>query len=87
METLLQRLLQGTPVPDSQSRPGPSRRDWTTIVYLSCGKPGNGVGRCPELNKTFPYMLPGWLVEKVGANYMMISPCVAAKRLVAGNGD
>ena len=32
IETLLQRLLAGTPVPALRSRPGPARRDWTTIV-------------------------------------------------------
>ena len=30
------------------------------------------MGRC-QLDDTFPYMLPGWSAEKVGANYMMIS--------------
>ena len=87
METLMQRLLPGTPVPASRSRPGPTRRDWTTIVCLSCGKPGHGVGRCPELDDIFPYMLPGWSAEKVGANFMMISPRVAAESRRAGNGD
>ena len=37
-----------------------------TIVCFSCGKPGHGVGRCPELDETFPYMLPGWSVELGG---------------------
>ena len=72
LETLLQHLLPGTPVPASRSSPGPAYRDWTTIVCFSCGKfkPVHGVGRCPELDETFPYMLPGWSVEKVGANYL-----------------
>ena len=39
------------------------------------------MGRCPELDETFPYMLPGWSAEKVGANYMIISPRIAAERL------
>ena len=47
METLLQHLLPGTPVPVSRPRPAPVRRDWTTIVCFSCGKSGHGVGRCP----------------------------------------
>ena len=38
---------------------GPARRDLTTIVCFSCSKPGHGVGRCPELDEPFPYMLPG----------------------------
>ena len=58
-----------------------SRRDWTTIVCFSCGKPGHGVGSCLELDEAFPYMLPGWSAEKVGANYMVSSPRFAAERL------
>ena len=46
-----------------------------------------GVRGGPEWDETFPYMLPGWSAEKVGANYMMISPRVAAERLRAGNND
>ena len=34
----------------------PTSRDWTTIVWQI----GLQVGRCPELDETFPYMLPGW---------------------------
>ena len=68
-------------------QPGPARRDWTTIVCFSCGKPGHRVGRCPEFDETFPYMLPGWSAEKVGANFVMISPRFTAERLWAGNDD
>ena len=50
--------------PASGSRLGPARSDWTTIVCFSCGKPGHGVGRCLELDETFPYMLPGWSVRR-----------------------
>ena len=57
--------------------------DWC----FSCGKSGRGVGRYPELNETFLYMLPGWSAEKVGGNYMMISPRVVAARLRANKGD
>ena len=85
METLLLHLLPGTRTQASRPLPVPARRDWTRIVCFSCGKPGYGVGRCPELGETFPYMLPGWSAEKVGANYM-ISPRVAAERLQSGNG-
>ena len=47
---------------------------------FSCGKAGHGVGRCHELNETFPFMLPGWSAEKVGSSYVMISLRVAAER-------
>ena len=42
------------------------------MVCVSCAKVGHGVGRCPELNETFPVMLPGWTAEKVGGNYVML---------------
>ena len=82
METLLQCLLPGVPTWTPRTR-----RDWSTILCFSCGQPSHVVSRCPKLDETFPYMLPGWLAEKVGANRMMISPRVAVERLWAGNGD
>ena len=71
---MLQGLLPRTPVPALRARPGPIRRDWATVVCFSCGKAGHGVGRCPELNETFPFMLPGWTAEKVGGSYVMSHP-------------
>ena len=86
-ETMLQSLLPGTPTRALRSRPVTAHRDWATIVCFSCGKPGHGLGKCPQLDETFPYMLPGWSVEKVAANYIIISPRVTAECLRAGNGD
>ena len=80
LETLLQGLLPGIPAPAPRARPGPIRRDWAMIVCFSCGKAGHGVGRCPELNERFHFMLPGWSAEKVGDSNVMISPRVAAER-------
>ena len=45
------------------------------------------MGRCPKLNETFPFMLPGWRAEKVGGSYVMISPRVAVERRRAENLD
>ena len=86
LETLLQGLLPGILAPAPRTRPGPICRDWATIVCFSFGKAGHGVGRCPELNETFPFMLPGWSAEKVGSSYVMISPRAYAEwpRNVAG---
>ena len=57
------------------------------MVCFSCGKAGYGVGRCPKLNEIFPFMLPGWMVKKVGGSYVMISPREAAERRRVENGD
>ena len=74
IETLLQNLLPGNLVPATRPRPGPMRRDWTTVVCFSCGKAGHSATRGWDLNETFPFMLPGWKAEKVGGGYVMISP-------------
>ena len=67
VETLLQNLLPGIPVSALQTQPGPIRWDWTMVVCFSCGKAGHGATQCPALNEAFPFMLPGWKAEKVGA--------------------
>ena len=87
IETFLKGLLPGIPAVASRARLGPIRRDWGTVVCFSCGKAGHGVGRCPKLNETFPFMLLGWTAEKVGGSYAMISPRVAVERGRAENGD
>ena len=101
LESLLQRLLAGVPAPKptpppktgitdmetSRVRPGPVHRDWATVVCFSSGKSGRGVGRCPKLNETFPFMLPGWKEEKVRGSYVMVSPLVAVECRRAENGD
>ena len=53
------------------ARPGPIRRDWATTVCFSGGKAAHGVGRCPQLNETFPFMLTGWTAEKVGSSHYL----------------
>ena len=65
LETLLQNLISGRLAPVRQSRSGPIRQDWNTVVCLSCSKPGHSANRCPTLDDSFPFMLPGWSVEKV----------------------
>ena len=64
IETLLQNLLHATPA--SPPRTGHLRRYWTTVECFTCGKPGQGVTRCPALHVAFPFILPGWKAEKVG---------------------
>ena len=59
---------------------GTLRRDWNTVVCFSWGKAGHSVTRCPTLDDTFPFMLPGWKAEKTPGGYVMISARVAAER-------
>ena len=87
IEAILKRLLPGTLTQAPQPRPETTRRDWSTVLYFSCGKYGQGVGRCPQLDMKSPFMLPGWSAEKMGDYYAMISQRLAATRLRAGNGN
>ena len=82
VETLLQNLLPVRPTQLSTLR-----RDWSTVLCFSCGKPGHGATWCPTLNEAFLFKLPGWKAEKAGCGYAMISPRVAVERRRAENGD
>ena len=35
------------------------RRNWADVQCFSCGKPGHSATRCPTLDVTFPFILPG----------------------------
>ena len=87
IKAMLKRLLTGMPTQASQPRPVTASRDWSTTLCFSCGNYSHEVGRCPQLDVTFHFMLPGWLAEKIGAHYEMISPRLAAEQLGAGNGN
>ena len=56
-------------------------------VFFSCGKPGHSANRCPTLDDSFPFMLPGWWAEK-GRWWLCddFTPA-AAERRQAENGD
>ena len=80
-------LASGVFDPDPAGTTGSHTRNWATIVCFSCGKAGHGVGWCPKLNETFPFMLPGLAAEKLGDSYVVISPQVAAELRWADNGN
>ena len=52
---------------------------------FSCGNSGHSAVRCPKLDITFPFMLPGWKAEKTSDGFMMISPRRAMLRRQAEN--
>ena len=74
-------------IPDSRTQQGPGRWDWATVLCFSCGKTGHGATRCPVLDVSFLFLLPGWKAEKLGSRYAMISPRVVAECRRAENGD
>ena len=83
IEIDINKMLTQAPQP----RPATACKDWSMVLCLSCGQYGHGVGRCPQLDVKFPFMLAGWSAEKIGDHYAMISPHVAAERLRPGNSD
>ena len=66
-------------------RQRPARRDWSDGLCFSCGKLGHAAARCRNLNDSFPFMQPGWQMEKTPDGFMMIPPRVAMDRRRAEN--
>ena len=64
LEIVLRSFLLGQQKSVQRPRQGPIRRDWNGIVCFSCGKVGHSATRCPVLDESFPFMLPGWRAEK-----------------------
>ena len=73
LETMCQTYFRGKQSPSQQSRPRPVRRNWSDVKCFSCGKTGHNATRCPTLDVTFPFILPGWNAKKTSTGYLMIS--------------
>ena len=78
LETMLRTYFGGKQSSSQQSR---------HIKCFSCGKTGHSATRCPMLDVTFPFILPGWKAEKTSSGYLMISPKMATDRRRAENED
>ena len=60
LETKLRRFLEKRRMPSQEFRQRPVQRDWSEVKCFSCGKSGHSATRCPTLDITFPFILPGW---------------------------
>ena len=87
LEKMLRSFLSGQQQARPPPRQRPIRRDWNGVVCFSCGKSGHAATRCPALDESFPFMLPGWRAEKTAGGFVMISPQVATDRRRTENGD
>ena len=84
-DTRLKSFLDMGRMPDQGLGQRPVQRDWSAVKCFSCGNTGHSAVRCPKLDITFPFMLPGWRAEKTSIGYMMISPRRAMDRNRAEN--
>ena len=80
LETLLQTYFAEQQSPRQELRLRPVRRNWSDVKCFSCGKTGHSATRCPTLDVTFPFILPGWKAERTSTGYLMISPKMATDR-------
>ena len=87
LETKLQSFLNSNRMPKQEFRQRPVQRDWSEVKCFSCGKSGHSATRCPTLDITFPFLLPGWRAEKTSVGYMMISPRRAMDRRQSENAN
>ena len=88
LETLLQTYFAEQHSPRQRPRFRQVRRNWSDVMCFSCRKTGHCATRCPTLNVTFPFILPGWKAEKTSTGYLMISPKMAGgkRRLIRREG-
>ena len=87
LETLLRTYFTEQQSPRQGPRLRQVRRNWSDVKCFSCGKTGHSATRCPTLDVTFPFILPGWKAEKTSTGYLMISPKMASDRRRAENED
>ena len=87
LEAMLRSYFTGQQLTGPGPRGRPLRKDWSDMKCFSCGKSGHSATRCPTLDASFPFILPGWKAEKTPTGFMMISPKMAMDRRRAENDD
>ena len=49
----------------------PGRRDWSSVVCFSCGRPDHAASQCPALDVVFPFLATGMVGGKGGMQFFL----------------
>ena len=63
---------------------GHSTREWVRVCF-SCGRPGHGVNRCSQVDTSFPFLSPGWLVDVRNGQYRVVQTGGTGRWSTPGN--
>ena len=86
IEILLQSLLPVGSVVEENVGPPADRQDPTAVCF-SCGEPSHATSRCPVLDESFPFLPPGWQVDRTDDEFVLRPPPRGTDRHQAGNVD
>ena len=86
IEVLLQSMLPVASVAEDKVRPPGDRREPTTGCF-SCGEADHTTSLCPDLDESFPFLPPGWQVDRVDDEFVLRPPPKGATCHQAGNVD
>ena len=86
IEILLQSLLPvGSVVEENVGLPA-VRQEPTAVCFL-CGESSHVTSRCPVLDESFPFLPPGWRVDRTDDEFVLRPPPRGTDRHQAGNVD
>ena len=73
IEILLQSMLPVGSVTEENVWP-PADRQEPTAGCFSCGQSGHAISRCPVLDESFPFLLPGWRTDRTDDEIVLRPP-------------
>ena len=86
IEILIQTMLPVGSVTEKNVQPPADRREPTAGCF-SCGELGHVSAQCPVLDESFPFLPPGWWVDRMDDEFVLRPPPRGADCQQAGNVD